>query len=314
MSKPDVLVMGAYPQWDMDALEERFTLHRYWEADDPEALVTAQADNIRAIATRGDLGADAALMKRLPKLEMISCFGVGVDGIDLEHARANSIRVANTPDVLTDDVADMGVALILAAARRIPQGDAHVRSGKWLKDGNMGLTSRVTGKRLGILGMGRIGAALAKRMRGFDMTIAYHNRAPREGIDATYMETPQALAAASDFLVISSAGGEGTRHIVDASVLEALGPQGVLVNISRGSTVDEEALIDALARKGIGGAGLDVFASEPDMDRRLLEFDNVVVQPHHASGTVETRKAMGKLVLDNLVAHFEGAELLTPVV
>ncbi len=314
MSKPDVLVMGALPQWDMDALQERFTLHRYWEAADPDALLSAQAANIKAIATRGDLGADAALMKSLPKLEMVSCFGVGVDGIDLEYARGNGIRVSNTPDVLTDDVADMGVALILAAARRIPQGDVHVRSGKWLSEGNMGLTSRVTGKRLGILGMGRIGAALAKRMRGFDMSIAYHNRSQREGADATFMATPQALAAASDFLVISSAGGEGTRHIVDASVLEALGPEGVLINISRGSTVDEGALIEALTNKRIGGAGLDVFASEPDMDRRLLEFDNVVVQPHHASGTVETRKAMGKLVLDNLVAHFDGAELLTPVV
>ncbi|WP_282606354.1 2-hydroxyacid dehydrogenase [Pelagibius sp. Alg239-R121] len=313
MSKPQVLVIGPYPQWDMDALDARFSLHRLWEATDQDALFAAHADSIRAVATRGDLGADAALMKRLPNLEMISCFGVGVDGIDLEYARSASIKVANTPDVLTDDVADMGVALLLAAARRIPQGDVHVRSGAWLENA-MGLTSRVSGKRLGVLGMGRIGAALAKRMRGFDMTIAYHNRSRRDDIDAAYMESPQALAAASDFLVITTAGGDGTRHIVDGSVLEALGPEGVLVNISRGSTVDEEALIDALAQRRIGGAGLDVFAAEPDMDRRLLDFENVVVQPHHASGTVETRKAMGKLVLDNLIAHFDGVDLLTPVV
>ncbi len=313
MSKPQVLVMGAYPQWDMDALEERFTLHRLWEAEDQAALIAAHADGIRAIATRGDLGADAALMKQLPKLEVISCFGVGVDAIDLDYAKSASVKVANTPDVLTDDVADMGVSLILAAARRIPQGDAHVRSGAWL-EGPLDLTTRVSGKRLGVLGMGRIGAALAKRMRAFDMSIAYHNRSPRDDVDAVYKETPQALAEASDFLVVVTAGGEGTRHIVDASVLEALGPEGILVNISRGSTVDEEALIAALAQKRIGGAGLDVFASEPDMDRRLLAFENVVVQPHHGSGTVETRKAMGKLVLDNLVAHFNGAELITPVV
>lgn len=313
MSKPQVLVMGAYPQWDMDALEERFTLHRFWEAEDQTAFIAAHADGIRAIATRGDLGADAALMKQLPNLEMISCFGVGVDGIDLDYAKSVSVRVANTPDVLTDDVADMGVSLILATARRIPQGDVHVRSGAWLQ-GPLDLTTRVSGKRLGVLGMGRIGAALAKRMRAFDMSVAYHNRSPRDDTDATYKATPQALAEASDFLVIATAGGEGTRHIVDASVLEALGPEGILVNISRGSTVDEEALIAALANKTIAGAGLDVFASEPDMDRRLLEFESVVVQPHHASGTVETRKAMGRLVLDNLVAHFDGAELITPVV
>ena len=312
MSKPQVLVIGPYPQWDMDALEEKFTLHRLWEAEDQPAFIAAHAEGIRAIATRGDLGADAALMKQLPKLEMISCFGVGVDGIDLGYARSASVRVANTPDVLTDDVADMGVALIFAIARRIPQGDVHVRSGAWLQ-GPMELTTRVSGKRLGVLGMGRIGAALAKRMRAFDMSIAYHNRSPRDDVDAVFKETPQALAEASDFLVVATAGGEGTRNIVDASVLEALGPEGILVNISRGSTLDEEALIEALANNTIAGAGLDVFASEPDMNRRLLEFENVVVHPHHASGTVETRKAMGKLVLDNLVAHFDGAELITPV-
>jgi D-3-phosphoglycerate dehydrogenase len=313
MSKPHVLVVGPYPQWDMDALEEKFTLHRYWEAEDKEAFLASRAKDIRAMATRGDRGASADLMDSLPNLELISCYGVGVDAIDLAHAKAGAIHVTNTPDVLTDDVADLGVGLILAVARRIPQGDAFVRAGKWA-EGSMELTSRVSGKRLGIIGMGRIGCALAKRMRAFEMPIFYHNRNRRDDVDATYCETPQALAAACDFLVVASAGGEGTRNIVDASVLEALGPDGILVNISRGSTVNEEALFYALAAGQIAGAGLDVFVSEPNPDPRFLEFANVVVQPHQASATLETRKAMGKLVLDNLVAHFDGAPLLTPVV
>jgi lactate dehydrogenase-like 2-hydroxyacid dehydrogenase len=313
MSKPEILLMGPYPEWDLVDLEKRYVVHRIYEAADRNAFMAEHAANIRAIATRGELGASAELMKALPKLEIVSCYGVGIDAIDLNYATQNSIRVTNTPDVLTADVADLGVALVLAAARKIPQADSFVRNGSWTK-GSMGLVTRVCGKKVGIVGMGRIGTAVAKRLAGFDCEIAYFDVARRDDLPYAFVADLTKLAQQSEFLIVTLAGGASTKSLVNAAVLDALGADGILVNVSRGSTVDEPALIDALERRAIKGAALDVFWNEPNIDERWLKLDNVVLQPHHASGTVETRKAMGQLVRDNLAAHFAGTALLTPVV
>lgn len=312
MSKPEVLMIGPYPSWDMEDLETRYTIHRLWEVEDRETFLARQGGSIRAVATRGELGASAELLKKLPKLEIVSCYGVGTDAIELNFARENGIRVTNTPDVLTEDVADLGMALMLAVARQLPEGDAHVRDGGWSK-GNMHLTTRVCGKRVGVVGMGRIGAAFARRAAAFDCTISYFARSPKPNLPYAFVSDLVELARRSDFLVVTLAGGEGTRGIVTAEVIEALGPDGIFINISRGTTVDEAALLDALEHGRIRGAGLDVFLNEPAINPRFSQLKNVVLQPHHGSGTVETRQAMGKLVRDNLAAHFSGQPLLTPV-
>ena len=299
MSKPTVLMIGAYPQWDMEPMERDYDVRKLWLAADKEAFLDMSAPHARAIATRGELGASAALIDKCPKLELIACYGVGVDAIDLAKARARSVRVTNTPD--------------LAHLRKVIDGDAHVRSGAW-SAAALPLGTSLRGKTLGILGFGRIGRATARRAEGFGVSIAYCDVAPAAGSASVYCDSPIALARASDILVAAVAGGEATRNMVDADVFEALGPSGLFVNVSRGSVVDEPALIEALAQRQIGGACLDVFWNEPNVDRRFLEFDNVILQPHQSSGTVETRKAMGKLVRDNLEAHFAGRSLVTPVV
>jgi D-3-phosphoglycerate dehydrogenase len=313
MTKPEVLMIGAYPEWDMRALADDYEIHRLWEAADGDAFLGTIAPNIRAVATRGELGAKAALIDQLPRLEIIACYGVGVDAIDLARAKARGVRVTNTPDVLTEDVADMAMALTLATLRKVPQGDAYVRSGAWAK-ANMPLATSFSGKTLGLLGFGRIGRAVARRAKGFGVTIAYCDIAPAADAEDAYYPDAVALARASDVLIATVSGGEATRNLVNAKVFEALGPSGVFINVARGSVVDEDALIDALRRSAIAGAGLDVFWNEPNIDPRLLALESVVVQPHQSSGTIETRKAMGKLVRDNLAAHFAGRPLLTPVV
>lgn len=309
----DILMTGPYPDWDMADLEAKYRVHKLWQADDKDGLISSHANAIRAIATRGELGASAALMAKLPKLEIVSCYGMGTDAIDLAYARENSIRVTNTPDVLTEDVADIGIGLLLAVARMIPQADAYVRDGSWRK-ANMPLVTRVYGKRLGIVGMGRIGKAVARRASAFDCEIAYFGTRKRDDLPYDFVSDLVDLARQSEFLIVTLAGGEGTRNIVNAEVLAALGPDGILINIARGSTVDETALLAALESGAIKGAGLDVFWNEPGIDERFAKLSNVVLQPHHGSGTVETRKAMGQLVRDNLEAHFSGRTLLTPVV
>ncbi len=308
----NVLMIGPYPDWDMADLDARYTLHKLWLAADKPSFLADRSGNIRAIATRGELGASAYLMAALPELEIVCCYGVGTDAIDLAYARSRGVRVTNTPDVLTDDVADLGIGLLLAAARQIPQADAHVRSGRW-SAGNMGLVTRVWGKRLGIAGMGRVGMAVARRALGFGCEIAYFDLSRRADLPYDFVGDLAELARRSDFLLVTMAGGETTRGIVDAKVLAALGAEGILVNISRGLIVDETALIAALERRDIKAAGLDVFWNEPRIDPRFLALDNVVLQPHHGSGTIETRQAMGQLVRDNLAAHFARNPLLTPV-
>lgn len=314
MSKIELLQLGSYPVWDEERLNATFTMHRYFEASDKAAFLAEHGGNIRGIATRGELGANRAIIEALPKLEVISVYGVGYDAVDLAAARERGIRVTNTPDVLTKDVADLGIAMMLAQTRGVIGGEGWVKSGDWARKGGYPLKSRVHGRRAGVLGLGRIGFEVARRLAGFDMDIVYSSRAPKDEAKGwTFIADPVELAARSDFLFVTLSASAKTRHIVDRKVIEALGPEGMLINISRASNIDEGALLDALESKALGSAALDVFEGEPNLDPRFLVLDNVLLQPHMASGTVETRKAMGQLVFDNLSAHFAGKPLPTPV-
>ncbi len=310
--KPGLLVVGPLPDWDLDALAQRFTIHRYFDAPDRAAMLAAHGPTIRAISTRGEIGADAALMDVLPKLEIISVYGVGYDLVDIPAARARGVRVTNTPDVLTEDVADMAFGLLLAAARRIPAGDAWVRDGSWAAKGAMPLATRVWGKRLGIVGLGRIGLAIARRAEAFRMPIAYSARA-RKDVPYDWHPTPAALAPHVDVLVVSAAGGATTRNLVDRAAIAALRPHAVLVNVSRGSVIEEAALIEALRERRIAAAGLDVFLDEPTIDPAFATLPNTVLQPHAASATLETRQAIGRLMRENLEAQMDGRPLPSPV-
>jgi len=314
MTKPHILQVGPYPEWDQGPLDAAFTAHRYFEAADKAAFLAEVGPQVRAIATRGELGANAAMIAACPNLEIISVYGVGYDAVDLAAARARGIRVTNTPDVLTDDCADLAVAMMLALSRGVVGAEAWVRDGSWAARGLYPLQRKVSGKRAGVLGLGRIGAGIARRLQGFDMSIAYSARAPKAGAEGwTYVRDPVALAGQVDYLFVALSATAETRHIVNAAVIGALGPEGMLINISRAPNVDETALLDALEAGRLAGAALDVFEGEPRLNPRFLTVPNVLLQPHHASGTYETRKAMGKLVRDNLLAHFAGQPLPTPV-
>jgi len=265
-------------------------------------------------ALSGGNGADAATMDATPDLKMISLAVVGYDRVDLDHARAKGIAVTNTPDVLTDDVADLAIGLMLAVARRLPAQDLYVRQGLWVKEGPPPLARRASGKRVGVLGLGRIGQAIAERAKPFASEIGYFSRHPRaEGAGYRYFDDPVALAAWADTMIISVAGGVGTTGLVSREVIEALGPEGTLINIARGSVVDEDAMVAALVDGRLSAAGLDVFADEPHVPEALLRLENVVLIPHQGSATRETRKAMADLALANLAAFFEGKPLLTPI-
>jgi lactate dehydrogenase-like 2-hydroxyacid dehydrogenase len=314
MTTPHVLQVGPYPEWDQTPLDAAFTIHRWWEAADKDALLAQVGPDIRAIATRGDLGASEAMIAACPNLEMISVFGVGYDAVHLASCRERGIKVSNTPDVLTDDVADIALAMLLALVRRTGQAEEWVRSGDWAAKGMFPLTRKVSGTRAGILGLGRIGAAIARRCEGFGMQIAYSARSPKPATEGwTFIPDAVELARNCDHLFVALAATPETRHIVNAKVLQALGPDGTVINISRAANVDESALLDALEGGKIAGAALDVFEGEPNLNPRFLSAPNVLLQPHHGSGTVDTRKAMGKLMRDNLTAHFAGQPLITPV-
>lgn len=314
MAKPDVLQVGAYPEWDQVPLDNAFTMHKFFEAVDRDAFLDEIGGKVRGIATRGELGADRSMIGACPNLEVISVYGVGYDAVDLEACRERGIQVTNTPDVLTKDVADLGVAMLLAQSRAVIDAEAWVRSGDWASKGLFPLQSRVWGKRVGILGLGRIGYEVAKRVAAFDMDIAYSDLSPHDFASGwTFIEDPVELAERSDFLFVTLAASAETRHIVGPEVIKAVGPNGMIINISRASNIDEGALLDALETGKLGSAALDVFEGEPQLNPRFIELPNVLLQPHHASGTVETRKAMGQLVRDNLSAHFAGEPLLSPV-
>lgn len=313
MPKPEILQIGSYADRDQTPLDAAYTMHRYFEATDKAAFLAKVGPQVRAIATRGDLGASAGLIAACPNLEMIAVFGVGFDAVDVDFARARGVAVTNTPGVLTDDVADLAVGMILAQCRGIVQADAHVRSGAWAK-GSFPLQRKASGARAGILGLGRIGHQIAHRLAAFGMDIAYTSRVAKPGAEGwQFVPDPVALAARSDILVVALAATADTRHIVGRDVIAALGPQGLLVNISRAANVDEAALLDALESGALGGAALDVFEGEPALNPRFLTAPNVLLQPHQGSATAETRAAMGQMVRDNLAAHFAGRPLLTPV-
>lgn len=311
MSRPAVLQVASYPAWDQEPLDAAFRMLRYDQAPDKAAFLAEYGPEVRAIATTGGHGCSGALIAACPKLELIAVYGVGYDAVDMGAARARGIAVTNTPDVLTGDCADLAVGMVLALSRGIVKAEAWARSGAWQKAA-FPLQRRVWGSRVGILGLGRIGIEVARRMEGFGCKIAYTSRSAKD-VPWIHMADPVALAEWCDILILTALANAETRHIVNAGVLQALGPQGLFVNISRAANVDEEALIAALQSGGIAGAALDVFENEPAFDPRFLALDNVLLQPHAASGTTETRKAMGQLMRDNLTAHFAGQPLVTPV-
>jgi lactate dehydrogenase-like 2-hydroxyacid dehydrogenase len=302
-SKPRVLQIGRLTPWLEQQLAAHFDQALLAQQPDARAYLAEQGGEFVAAVTSAAVGIDAATIEALPALKVISSFGVGLDKIDLRAAARRGIPVGYTPEVLNDCVADLAFTLLLDVARRATEADRFVRQGGWLKE-KFPLATRASGKRLGIVGLGRIGRTIARRASGFDMEIRYHNRRPVEGVPYGYEASLLALARWADFLVIAAAGGAESRSLVSAEVLEALGPQGFLVNIARGTVVDEAALIRVLQDKRIAGAGLDVYADEPRVPEALLKLDNVVLLPHVASATNETRQAMSELVLENLQAFF----------
>ena len=312
MSKPDLLLIGPIYPPAMDQLAAVYNMHRYWDAADPAALLAKIAPTCSAAATSGSAGIKADVIKALPKLRMVSCFGVGYDGVDIAACKAAGIKVSNTPDVLNECVADTSMMLLLATVRRTVFNDRYVRAGHWLK-GNAPLTDKVWGETLAIVGLGRNGKAIARRAEGFGMKIVYHGRNRQKDVPYDYFADMVEMAKVARVLLVITPGGKGTENIVDAGVLTALGKKGYLINVSRGSTVNEAALIKALQDGTIAGAGIDVFNDEPHVPEALLALDNVVLQPHVGSGTVATRTAMGQLVVDNLAAFYAGRPLQTEV-
>lgn len=294
-----------------EALEHDFTIHRLWQAEDQDAYLREVGRKIRGIATFH--GASAALMDACPNLEIISSFGVGYDSVDVEHARSKNIRVCNTPSVLDDAVAELAFGLMVSLCRRIPQADQYVRQGRWVAEGSHPFTNELTGATVGILGLGRIGKEFARRAQAFKMRVVYHGRTEQPYQPYVFYADLEEMARDVDWLVCIAPGGESTRGIISRRVMEALGPKGCLVNIGRGTSVDEPAMVELLQSGGLGGAALDVFENEPHVPETLFALDNVVLSPHQGSATHKTRGAMGDLVVQNLAAHFKGDPLLTPV-
>lgn len=307
--KPRLLQHGRLPASIEARLAEHFDVHPFWAETDPAGYLAQHGGEFAAMTARAATGVDAGMMAAMPALRVISSFGVGLDKIDLEAARARGIAVGYTPDVLNDCVADTAWALLMDAARQVSAADRYVRRGEWPK-APYPLTTRVSGKRLGIVGLGRIGRVIARRSSGFDMEVRYFGRKPVDDVPYGFEPSIEALASWADFLVLATSGGPSTRHLISARVLEALGPKGYLINIARGTVVDEAALIDALTYRRIAGAGLDVFENEPHVPEALYQLDNVVLLPHVASGTHETRQAMADLVFDNLQAFFATGAVL----
>ena len=311
--KPEVLVNGEQMPHVMQALEKEYTLYKLHEAKDPDALLKELAPRLRAIATGGHHGADAALIDALPNLKIISSVGVGTDAIDVAYAKKRGVAVCNTPGVLDDDVANLAIALLLCVTRKLVAYDRYVREGRWATEGYPPFTRSIAGAKVGMLGMGRIGQTIAEKLKAFHCEVAYHTRNPRPEVPYRHYPDLVALAADSRALIVIVPGGRQTEKLVDRPVLDALGPEGILINIARGSVVDEPSLVAALKDGRLGGAGLDVFADEPNVPPELFAMQNVVLQPHQGSATVETRRAMGDLMLANLAAFFAGKELLSPL-
>ena len=292
------------------ALAAQFTVHKLHEAADADALLAKVGPHVRAIAG-GNVGPE--LMDRLPALEIIANFGVGYDSIDIAAAKQRKIRVTNTPNVLNDAVAELTIGMMVALARRIPQADRFVREGKWVSL-KYPLLTELNGKTVGILGLGRIGKEIALRAQAMKMRVVYHGRRRQADEPYQFYDRLIDMARASDWLVIIAPGGKGTDGIVSRDVLEALGPEGFLVNVARGTLIDEPAMVEMLQNGTLGGAALDVFEQEPQVPEALFALDNVVLSPHQGSATHQTRDKMGRMLADNLSAHFAGEPLLSPVV
>jgi len=312
MMKIDILMTAPQTPALTALVDDHFHTHKLWLAEDRQAFLTACAPKIRGIVTNAMAGAGQELIEALPHLEIIASFGVGLDLIDIACAKARGIIVTTTPGVLNDCVADTGMALLLAASRRICEADRFLRAGRWQSE-RFPFSTSLRGKVCGILGLGQIGRAVAHRAEAFGLRIAYSNPSRKADVDYDYYPDPLSLARASDYLMLTLPGGENTRHLVDTRILEALGPTGFLINIARGSVVDQPALIAALRDHKIAGAGLDVFEDEPIVPPELMSLENVVLTPHIASATHETRLAMSQLAFANLQAHFDGQPILTPV-
>lgn len=310
--KPDVLVIAPIRPKQMALLEASYRLHRYDQAAEKAAFLAEVGPTCVAAVTNGHAPLDRAMIAALPALQLVACVSAGFESIDLDALTERGVRMTTTSDALFDDVADTALMLMLAARRDLRRADAYVRSGDWGRQGMYPLKTSIRGKKLGIVGMGRIGQAIARRCEGLGMEVAYSGRSKKD-LPQAYIAAPVDLARWADVLMVAVAGGPDTRNLVDEAVIRALGPEGTLVNIARGTVVDEPALIAALGDGGLGSAGLDVFLNEPEPDPALTALPNVTLYPHHASGTEETRDAMAQLVVDNLAAHFAGKPLLTPV-
>ena len=313
MAEFDVLMTGKVMPLIEEGLKARFAVHKLHELPDPAAFLAKNGGRIRAIVGGSGHGrVDAALMGQLPHLGIVGNFGVGYDAVDAVWAGKHGIVVTNTPDVLTDEVADLALGLLISTIRRLPQADRYLRDGKWLA-APFPLTDSLREKKMGILGLGRIGAAIARRAEAFGIEIVYHTRTPRP--EAAYRHYPSLLemAKAVDILMIIAPGGPSTKGIVNRAVIEALGPKGTLINVARGTLVDEPELVSALADGRLGAAGLDVFEDEPKVPEALFAMENAVLLPHVGSASHHTRNRMGQLVVDNIVSFAEGRGPLTPV-
>ncbi|MCF6232286.1 MAG: 2-hydroxyacid dehydrogenase [Rhodobacteraceae bacterium] len=310
--KPDILLIGDATPRMIDRLSGEFTLHTSSGPDDLAELLQRIGPILQGVMSNGHGGVAAGVMDAMPTLKIISGYGVGYDTIDVNAALQRSITVTHTPGVLNDEVANTAIMLWLAVSRRVIGADAYIRAGRWPREGFYPLTRSVQGKRVGILGLGRIGQAIADRLAVFDAEILYHARSEKD-VEYRYYGDLTEMARNCDVLICITPGGAGTHHIVSARVIDALGSEGILINVSRGSVVDEPAMIAALQAGRLGGAGLDVFEDEPNVPEALIGMDNVVLQPHVGSGTVETRQAMGDLTCDNLIRYFKDGKALTPV-
>jgi lactate dehydrogenase-like 2-hydroxyacid dehydrogenase len=298
----------------VEACEARFDLVKLWEADDQDALLRARGGEVLGVATNGQLPVDDALLDKLPKLQIVAHFGVGYDSVDTDATSARGVVVTNTPDVLDAEVADTAMGLLLMTVRELGAAERYLRAGRWATEGAYRLTPHtIAGRTLGIAGLGRIGLEIAKRAEPFGLRIEYHNRRRRDDVPFPYHATLVELAAAVDTLMIVLPGGASTHHIVDAEVLAALGPDGIVINIGRGSVVDTDALVAALTDGTIAGAGLDVYEDEPRVPQNLIDIETAVLLPHVGSASVATRRAMGQLVTDNLISWFEHGTAVTPV-
>jgi lactate dehydrogenase-like 2-hydroxyacid dehydrogenase len=314
MTKPSILSFETYDAWDAVPMEELFEVHQFPVSGTTADLSSEVRESIRAFAFKGHSTLGAEIIDAFPNLALIANYGPGYDTIDVAYAASKNIKVSNTPDVLTDDVADLAVGMLIAVSRDICGAERWVSSGDWAKSGAYPLQRTVTGKTVGIVGMGRIGRAVADRLQSFKMDIHYFSRNKKDYADAwAYHDDVEALAKVVDILIVAVSAGPDTADIISKDVIKALGSDGILVNVSRGITVDENALIDALETGELRAAALDVYKNEPNIDARLLSLQNVLLQPHQSSGTIETRKKMGELQRKNLLAFFADEPLLTPI-